>query len=230
MKPKYKHLGRVVVGLLVAMTAVAQNQNGYDPKDNPNNQQKDRPSDRRNADNPNWYLNRKPATTQNSDTIRRDNEGINQLSPTSQERLGKTEKASDIIGREVKNLSDERLGKVNDLAVDMENGRIVTVILSTGGFAGIGDKHVAVPPGVLDCDTPNKVIRLNATKERVKDSPSFDMSKWQEGVDRNQVMAVYRYYGDTQPYFAVETTKTERTHENANAYGYVEKASKIIGT
>ena len=55
------------------------------------------------------------------------------------ERLGRAEKASDLIGMEVKNYQGEKLGKVDDLVLDVETGRIVQVILSTGGIIGIGD-------------------------------------------------------------------------------------------
>src|SRR6186997_3471968 len=52
------------------------------------------------------------------------------------DRLSDAAKASDLIGMTVKNYQDEKLGKVEDLAVDVESGRIVQVILSTGGFIG----------------------------------------------------------------------------------------------
>src|SRR6185369_1939708 len=52
-------------------------------------------------------------------------------------QLNGAAKASDVIGMNVKNYQDEKLGKVEDIAVDVESGRIVQVILSTGGFIGI---------------------------------------------------------------------------------------------
>ena len=48
------------------------------------------------------------------------------------ERLNGAARATDIIGMTVNNNQNERLGKVEDLAVDVESGRIVQVILSTG--------------------------------------------------------------------------------------------------
>src|ERR1035438_6842186 len=71
-------------------------------------------------------------------------------------RPGCSKKASDLIGMEVKNNQNEKLGKVNDLALDVESGRIVYVILSTGGFIGIGDTLHAVPPGALHHDLDRK--------------------------------------------------------------------------
>src|ERR1039458_5130338 len=59
------------------------------------------------------------------------------------ERLNGAAKASDIIGMTVKNYQNEKLGKVEDRAGDVESGRIVPVILSTGGKNPLDD-----PPGL----------------------------------------------------------------------------------
>src|ERR1022692_461907 len=116
------------------------------------------------------------------------------------DRLNGAFKASDIIGMTVKNYQDEKLGKVDDLALDVESGRIVQVILSTGGFLGIGDTLTAVPPCALHHDVANKVIHLDASKEKLKAAPKFDLSKWDESTQSNQLMEVYGYYSE-QPYF-----------------------------
>src|SRR6185436_3928181 len=112
------------------------------------------------------------------------------------DRLNDAAKASDLIGMTVKNYQDETLGKVEDLAVDVESGRIVQVILSTGGFIGIGDTLTAVPPGALHHDVAQKVLHLDADKERLKAAPKFEMSKWGEYSDSDHLAQVYRYYGE----------------------------------
>ena len=116
------------------------------------------------------------------------------------ERLNGAAKASDVIGMEVQNYQNEKLGKVNDLAVDVESGRIVQVILSTGGLLGMGNTLTAVPPGALHHDVANKVLHLDASKEKFNTAPRFDTSKWDEGTQSNRVTEVYGYYGE-QPYF-----------------------------
>ena len=116
------------------------------------------------------------------------------------ERLNGAAKASDVIGMEVQNYQNEKLGKVNDLAVDVESGRIVQMILSTGGFLSMGNTLTAVPPGALHHDVANKVLHLDASKEKFNTAPRFDTSKWDEGTQSNRVTEVYGYYGE-QPYF-----------------------------
>jgi hyperosmotically inducible protein len=133
------------------------------------------------------------------------------------DRLNSAVKASDVIGMTVKNYQDEKLGKVDDLALDVESGRIVQVILSTGGFLGMGGTLTAMPPGVLQHDAANKVLHLDASKEKLKTAPKFDLSKWDESTQSNQVIEVYGYYGE-EPYFVGhrDAYRTPNTDANRN--------------
>src|ERR1039457_5275292 len=133
--------------------------------------------------------------TSNPKTDRRDYTR-QRMAHSRADRLNDAAKASDLIGMTVKNYQNEKLGKVEDLAVDVESGRIVQVILSTGGFIGIGDTLSAVPPGALHCDAAHKVLHLDADKDKFTGAPKFETSKWAEYSDSNHLAAVYRYYGE----------------------------------
>ena len=126
-----------------------------------------------------------------------------QLTPARSERLNGAAKATDIIGMTVNNYQNERLGKVEDLAVDVESGRIVQVILSTGGFLGMGNTLTAVPPGALRHDAADKVLHLNASKAKLAAALRFDSSKWDKDTQSNRVTEVYGYYGE-RPYFVAD--------------------------
>jgi len=171
------------------------------------------------------------------------------------DRLYGAAKASEIIGMTVKNYHDEKLGKVDELAVDVESGRLVQVILSTGGFIGVGDTLTAVPPGALHYDVANKVLHLDADRERLKAGPKFEMSKWGEYSDSEHLSQVYRHYGE-EPNFrfiqkgdasesspnTVSKRKADGTWEKdrlssdsqfmipASRLGQIQKASKLMGT
>ena len=114
--------------------------------------------------------------------------------------LKDTAKASDIIGNTVQNDQGQKLGTVEDLAVDVESGRIVQVIISSGGFLGMGSTLTAVPPGALRCDAGQKILRLDVSLEKFNGAPKFDASNWDEATQSNQVVYVYGYY-DQRPYF-----------------------------
>ena len=121
------------------------------------------------------------------------------IAPT--DRLKDTAKASDLIGMTVKNYQNEKLGKVENLALDMESGRIVQVIISSGGFLGMGETLTPVPPGALNHEAVQKVLHLDASMEKFNAAPKCDTAKWDENTQSNRVSEVYGYYGQ-QPYFA----------------------------
>ncbi len=75
--------------------------------------------------------------------------------------FGDLRKADHLIGLAVKNDAGETIGKIKDLALDLENARIVSVIVATGGFAGADRKLVAVPPSLFSYDELNKCIRTS---------------------------------------------------------------------
>jgi sporulation protein YlmC with PRC-barrel domain len=111
--------------------------------------------------------------------------------------LNQAVKATDVIGMTVKNYLDEKLGKVKDLAVDVESGRIVLVILSTGGFIGMGDTLAAIPPEILHHDAAYKVFRiLDTDKEKLKGAPKFKLPQWADDCGSNNLSAVYEYYDE----------------------------------
>ena len=51
--------------------------------------------------------------------------------------------ASNLIGQTVVNSQDESIGDINDLVTD-ESGKVIAVLVGTGGFLGLGEKDVAL--------------------------------------------------------------------------------------
>ena len=88
-------------------------------------------------------------------------------------RLSDVQKASKVMGTPVKNLQDEKLGKVENLMVDLSAGRIVAVVISSGGFIGIGDELSAVPPAALRFNTERDTLQLDASKEMLSCLAAF---------------------------------------------------------
>ncbi len=118
-------------------------------------------------------------------------------------------KASDLVGMDVKNQQDVKLGTVKDLALDVESGRIVQVILASGGFVGIGEKLSAVPPGALHHDVNQDVLHLNVSQEQWDSAPAFEMSKWAESSNADQLSAVYGRYGQESALEFVENADSK---------------------
>jgi len=87
-------------------------------------------------------------------------------------------KASKFIGMTVKNLQNENLGKIDDLAIDPESGKIAYAVLSVGGFLGMNDKSIAVPLNALTPAPGADHLVLDADKQRLNRAPGFAKNKW----------------------------------------------------
>lgn len=118
--------------------------------------------------------------------------------PVSKPKLALS--ASTIIGDEVENTSGERLGKIEELMIDVEQGRIAYAVLSFGGFMGVGDKLFAIPWSALRVNTQEHKFVLEADKNTLEAAPGFDKDNWPDMADQTWGSDIHRYYGQ-QPYW-----------------------------
>ncbi len=103
-------------------------------------------------------------------------------------------KTSNIIGTKVVSPKNEDLGKVEEVVIDVFNGRIGYLILSFGGFLGMGEKLYAVPWKALHYDNELHVYVLNLTKEQIERAPGFEKETWPEFTDERWNRNVHSYY------------------------------------
>ncbi len=94
--------------------------------------------------------------------------------------VSKVNKASSLIGMDVRNTQNEKLGEIKDLVVDLQSGKIAYAVLSVGGFLGIGDKYVAVPVNAFSVAVEQDRLTLNADKAKIQNAPGFAKSSWPE--------------------------------------------------
>lgn len=103
--------------------------------------------------------------------------------------------ASTLIGDKVSNSAGEDLGKIEEIMIDVNRGRIAYAVLSFGGFLGIGDKYFAIPWEMLSLNSEKKKFYLDIPKEKLKNAPGFDKDNWPRTPDKNYLSDVYNYYG-----------------------------------
>lgn len=97
------------------------------------------------------------------------------------------------------------VGKVKEIMLDVESGRIAYMVMSSGGFLGVGDKLLAVPWNALTLDTDRKCFVVALNSERVKNAPGFDKGHWPSMADRTWASSVHQYYG-REPYWSDTAT------------------------
>jgi hypothetical protein len=93
-------------------------------------------------------------------------------------KVTKINKASSFIGMTVKNLQNDTLGKVDDLAFNPDSGQIAYAVLSVGGFLGLNEKYIAVPLNALTPAPGEDKLFLDADKQRLQNAPGFAKNNW----------------------------------------------------
>lgn len=87
--------------------------------------------------------------------------------------------SSRLIGINLYNVQNESLGEIEDLVI--ENGKTITgVVVSVGGFLGIGERYVAIDPSSITLRVENSNITkatVDTTKDNLKNAPAFNYSK-----------------------------------------------------
>jgi len=120
--------------------------------------------------------------------------------------------ADTLIGDDVYNHKEEKLGDIKEIMLDMRNGRIGYAVLSYGGVFSIGEKLFAVPWTALKLDTTNKRFILNVDKQRLfiqihhifplqlrtfvffNYAPGFDKNNWPDMTDQTWSSQIHSYY------------------------------------
>jgi len=110
--------------------------------------------------------------------------------------------ATTITGEDVRNENGEDLGRIEDIMIDVDSGRIVYAVLSFGGFLGIGDKYFAIPWEALKISSDGKEFIIDIPKEKLENAPGFDKDNWPTSPDKQFVNNIYSYFGH-RPYWDI---------------------------
>jgi sporulation protein YlmC with PRC-barrel domain len=103
--------------------------------------------------------------------------------------------ATTLIGDKVTNAAGEDLGKVEELMIDLESGRVAYAVLSFGiGFLK-SDKLFAIPLASLAVDQENKRFTLSVTREMLETAEGFEKNQWPDMADPAFMARTYSHYG-----------------------------------
>jgi sporulation protein YlmC with PRC-barrel domain len=108
--------------------------------------------------------------------------------------------ADTLIGNQVVNHQGDTLGEIEDIMLDVPNGRIAYAVMVAGGFLGMGEKMFALPWSALTLDTTRKCFLLDADKQHIQNAPGFDRDHWPSQADRQWQAEVHSYY-HARPYY-----------------------------
>jgi len=109
-------------------------------------------------------------------------------------------KAKDIIGMKVKSVSNEDLGKVDNLIVNLPTARVAYAILNPDSSLNLGNNFYALPPNALTWNSEQKTLVSDLNRDKLTGAPHFTKDQWDMLSDPAFGSKIYQYYGK-QAYF-----------------------------
>jgi sporulation protein YlmC with PRC-barrel domain len=103
--------------------------------------------------------------------------------------------ASSIIGDDIVNSKDEKIGTIKDIMIDIRRGIVEYVVIECSGFLGRHEKLFAVPFSELKIKPSKRAFVLLKDDAFLKKAPGFDKDHWPE-TNSHHYAQVEGYWGD----------------------------------
>ena len=111
--------------------------------------------------------------------------------------------ASDrVVGTEVRRPDGHRIGRIERLMIDKASGRVAYVVMSFGGFLGLGEDYYTLPWAVLSFDPKADAYVVDITEEQLRNAPARSPEGGDPAEDREWEEHVHRYY-NAAPYWGI---------------------------
>lgn len=103
-----------------------------------------------------------------------------------------------LIGTPVRNREGEDLGTIEEVMIDVENGHVAYLVLSFGGFLGMGDKLFAIPWDrvALKFGERGKFFLIPIERDRLRTAPGFDKDNWPDMSDPQWIAQTEDHFRD----------------------------------
>ena len=109
--------------------------------------------------------------------------------------------ANEIEGMKIQNQQGEEIGSVDKVVLDSQDGQIAYVVVTSGGFWGVGGEKAVIPWKAVQlqqqAEGDKPMLMVNVSKEQLKNAPQGDV---EEIMDRQQAEQIHQYYG-VAPYW-----------------------------
>lgn len=103
---------------------------------------------------------------------------MTRAAPAEAPRIDEQMHASRLVGMDVVDRRGENVGEIEDLVIDLSDGRIRHVVLSSGGLLDIGDKHYVYTLDQFSRSPEGDRLALKADADSLRTAPSFDSGGW----------------------------------------------------
>lgn len=120
--------------------------------------------------------------------------GVTATAPAATPQQHNLYRGSKIIGSNVRDARDRKIGQIKDLILDGPRGEIAYAVVNFGGVMGVGRKFHAIPWRALEPGDSGNYYILHADRETIDLAPGFDKGRWPDMTDRKWRDEIDRYW------------------------------------
>jgi hypothetical protein len=113
--------------------------------------------------------------------------------------------ATTILREGVRTSDDEDIGRIEELVIDPESGRILYAVLFVVGYPEL----FVVPWSLFNISPQRDQIALNVDRKTLERAPSFNPGQWPDMTDPSWRRRISDYYADVHPDFRKKTVFAE---------------------
>jgi len=103
-------------------------------------------------------------------------------------------RANKVIGTNVKNQQGEIIGEINDIVLDKLSNNIMYVVVSFGGFLGIGEKYHPIPWASLDYDEDQDAYVGGFSRTQLEGAPYGSINELTSAEGNSYRDRAFDYY------------------------------------
>jgi sporulation protein YlmC with PRC-barrel domain len=96
----------------------------------------------------------------------------------AQEPRAEVYKTPDLFGKAVKNRAGEHIGYLEDIVVDLKDGRVAYAVLTTENAVGFGGRMYALPVTAFGMADDIRNLVLDVKKDEFTNVEGFDANRW----------------------------------------------------
>ncbi len=126
-------------------------------------------------------------------------QGANRTAGQDDQTSGTNLRLSQLLNMSIKNRENKDVGKINDMVIDASEHKIHYVVVTYGGFLGIGSEMHAVPYEAFQLkseqdDPASTVLVLNVSQEQMEGAQGFDKNNWPNFADEEFTRSTNQRY------------------------------------
>ena len=113
-----------------------------------------------------------PANTQNPDDSRNTTHQ-HEIDQMDMRPIGSGVAITRILSMDIENQKGKKVGTINEIYLDVEGGQVIGVVVTTGGFLGMGAHHNVLDLSEIDYNRDENTLRVSLDRKQLRLAPAY---------------------------------------------------------